>query len=388
MAPSRELDNQHSKLVESKGVEEEEEESFCYAVQLATSSVLPMSLHAAVELGVFEIIAKASNGAKLSADEIAAQMAANNNPDAAVMLDRVLRLLASHSVLACSVINADDHDGRSFRRVYSLAPVSKYFVTNGDGVSLRPFMALIQDKMHVYYYTTQYCCTEYYLNRSQLKDAILEGGLPFNRAHGMHAFKYTELNPKFNQLYNKAMYNVATIVVNKILESYNGFEHLTHLVDVGGNLGITLNLIISKYPRIKAINFDLPQVIEHAPSYPGVEHIGGDMFENVPTGDAILLKSILHDWSDEPCLKILNNCYKAIPENGKVIVVEEILPVKPETKNSVKSTSQTDVLMMTKNPGGKERSQEEYLALATAAGFTGVYFESCGCNFWVMEFFK
>ena len=85
----------------------------------------------------------------------------------------------------------------------------------------------------------------------------------------MHAFKYTELNPKFNQIYNTAMYNVTTIVVNKILESYKGFENLTHLVDVGGNLGVTLNLIVSKYPHIKAINFDLPQVIEHAPSYPG-----------------------------------------------------------------------------------------------------------------------
>ena len=145
MAPSFELENQYPQPVEDKRMEEEEE-NFCYAVQLVMSSVLPMSLHTAVELGVFEIIAKAGGGAKLSAEEIAAQMPANNPVDAAVMLDRVLRLLASHSVLACSVV-ADDDGGRSYKRIYGLAPVSNYFVTNKDGVSLRPFMALIQNKV-------------------------------------------------------------------------------------------------------------------------------------------------------------------------------------------------------------------------------------------------
>lgn len=82
-----------------------------------------------------------------------------------------------------------------------------------------------------------------------MKGAILEGEFPCNRAHGMHAFKCTELDPGFNQVYNTAMYNVTTIVVKKILESYKGFEKLTHLVDVGGGLGVTLNLIISKYPH-------------------------------------------------------------------------------------------------------------------------------------------
>ena len=65
------------------------------------------------------------------------------------------------------------------------------------------------------------------------------------------------------------MYNVTTIVVKKILETYKGFEQIKNLVDVGGNLGVTLSLIVSKYPHIKATNFDLRQVIESAPVYPG-----------------------------------------------------------------------------------------------------------------------
>lgn len=66
------------------------------------------------------------------------------------------------------------------------------------------------------------------------------------------------------------MVNQTTIVIKKILESYKGFHHINTLVDVGGGLGITLNLITSKYPHLKGINFDLPHVIQHAASYPGM----------------------------------------------------------------------------------------------------------------------
>ncbi|KAK4835147.1 hypothetical protein QYF36_005955 [Acer negundo] len=69
---------------------------------------------------------------------------------------------------------------------------------------------------------------------------------------------------------------------------------------------------------LEGINFDLPHVIEDAPSYPDVEHVGGDMFVSVPKGDAIFMKWICHDWSDEHCLKFLKNCYEALPENGKL----------------------------------------------------------------------
>ncbi|KAK3194498.1 hypothetical protein Dsin_025808 [Dipteronia sinensis] len=119
-----------------------------------------------------------------------------------------------------------------------------------------------------------------------------------------------------------------------------------------------------------------------------VEHIGGDMFESVPKGDAIFMKWILHDWSDEHCLRLLKNCYKSIPEDGKLIVVETILPDFPEANTATKAAFQIDVLMMTQNPGGKERSRQEYMALATGAGFSGIRFETSACNSWVMEFYK
>ncbi|KAJ1390622.1 Winged helix-like DNA-binding domain superfamily [Sesbania bispinosa] len=351
---------------------EDEVESFCYAIQMVNSVSLPMSLHAALELGVLDIINKSGAGAKVSAKDIAAQIT-SKNPDAAIMLDRILMLLASHSVLHCSVVA--DESG-SFKRLYSLNSVSKYLVPNEDGVSLKPLMALIHDKVFLQ-------------NWSQLKEAMLEGGIPFNRVHGMHAFEYQSFDSRFNQVFNTAMSNVTRLAAKKILESYKGFDQINStLVDVGGGLGTTLNFIISKYPHIQGINFDLPHVIKQAPSYPGVKHEGGDMFESVPHGDAIFLKLVLHDWSDECCVKLLKNCYDAIHIGGKVIVVEQVLPTMPETNTSVKSTCQTDVLMMTQNPGGKERNEQEFMELATRSGFSSIGCDCFAYDLRIMEFFK
>ncbi|KAL6290596.1 hypothetical protein ACE6H2_008106 [Prunus campanulata] len=115
---------------------EEEEESFCYAMQLAGSTALSMSLQSAIKLGVFDIIAREGPGAKLSSSDIAAKIG-TKNPEAPMMLDRILRLLASHSVLNCSAVAANG--GSDFQRVYSLAPVSKYFVNDEEAIELGVF---------------------------------------------------------------------------------------------------------------------------------------------------------------------------------------------------------------------------------------------------------
>ncbi|EOY32735.1 Caffeic acid 3-O-methyltransferase 1 [Theobroma cacao] len=327
---------------------EQNQESFSYAIQIVTSNALPMSMHAAIQLQLFEIIAKAGPDAKLSPKEIAAQLR-TKNPDAPSMLDRLLRVLASHNIVGCSV--ADDEQGNNPQRLYSLTPVSKFFVPNEDGVSLGPLMSLLQDKVFLDSW-------------SQLKDAILEGGIPFDRVHGTHVFEYPGKDPRFNQVFNTAMINHTTII-----ESLSA-------------------LSLPKYPSIRGINFDLLHVIQHAPAYPSVEHVGGDMFKSVPKGDAIFMKWILHDWSDEHCLKLLKNCYNAIPDDGKVIVADAVLPIVPEANAFVRGTSMMDVLMLTHSPGGKERTKPEFEALATKAGFAGISYECSVCNFWVIEFFK
>uniref|UniRef100_M1BHC2 Caffeic acid O-methyltransferase II n=1 Tax=Solanum tuberosum TaxID=4113 RepID=M1BHC2_SOLTU len=234
---------------------------------------------------------------------------------------------------------------------------------NEDGASLGPLLALLQHKVLI---NTWF----------GLSDTVLEGGFSFERMHGVNLFEYHKTDPKLSNVFNKAMISHTTLVMKNILDTYKGFEDIKALVDVGGGLGINLNMITSKYPTIKGINFDLPHVVQHAPSYEGVDHVGGDMFESVPEGDAIFMK-------------LLKNCYKSTPtKNGKVIVVEAILPVKPDPMHTSVVISQTDLIMLAQTTGGKERSQNDFQFLATEAGFSGINFLCCASNFWVMEFYK
>ena len=83
------------------------------------------------------------------------------NPDAVMMLDRILKLLVSHSVLGCTVVADED---LPFQGLYSLTPVSEYFVSSEDGVSLGHFMALAQDQVFIktwfvfyYFFPSLFC---------------------------------------------------------------------------------------------------------------------------------------------------------------------------------------------------------------------------------------
>jgi len=113
-----------------------------------------------------------------------------------------------------------------------------------------------------------------YGTRFKLKESVVEGGVPFDKVHGANAFEYPSLDMRFNEVFNKAMVNHTTFVIKEILKCYAGFEKLKHLVDVGGGLGVSLNMIVSKYPTINGTNFDLPHVIQHAPLYPGMFVLG------------------------------------------------------------------------------------------------------------------
>jgi caffeic acid 3-O-methyltransferase len=91
----------------------------------------------------------------------------------------------------------------------------------------------------------------------------------FTKVHGTSFFEYFKKDPQLNDIFNKSMTDTSAINMKKNLEIYRGFEGISTLVDVGGGNGQSLKAIISKYPSIKAINFDLPQVIENTPPFPG-----------------------------------------------------------------------------------------------------------------------
>ncbi|KAF7013411.1 hypothetical protein CFC21_027496 [Triticum aestivum] len=346
-----------------------DEEACIYAMQLSSTALLPLTLKNAIELGMLEVLMGAG-GKMLSPSEVAARLPTpTTNPDAPAMVDRMLHLLASYKVVSCEV-----EEGTHIRR-YGPTPVCKWFTPDLDGISMAPLLLLTNDKVPME-------------SLYHLKDAVLDGGLPFHKAHGMTMYEYTKTDARLNRVFNEAMKGYTTIITGKLVDLYTGFHRIAILVDVGGGVGSTIRAVTSKYPHIKGINFDLPHVIAEAPQSPGVQHVAGDMFKNVPSGDAIILKWILHNWPDEHCTTLLKNCYGALPAQGKVVIVEGILPVKPEATSRGQQASLTDMIMLTHTAGGKERNQREFEELAMSAGFTSVKTAYIHSNTWVIEFTK
>ncbi|KAJ7963408.1 Caffeic acid O-methyltransferase [Quillaja saponaria] len=187
-------------------------------MQLSSTLAFPMVMKSAIDLGLLDIISRAGSGTYLSPQQIASQLH-TNNPEAPQMVDRILRLLASYSVVTCKLGVGDDL-GSVQIRLYGLTPVGKYFLQNNqEENSLSPCVKLSINKVFMETWYDQ-------------KDAVLEGGVPFNRVYGMHAYEYLGKDPKFNQIFNKAMTNYSTMNTNAILGKYKGFENIKQLVDV------------------------------------------------------------------------------------------------------------------------------------------------------------
>jgi hypothetical protein len=143
-------------------------------------------------------------------------------------------------------------------------------------------------------------------------------------------------------------------------------------VDVGGANGALLHDLMEVNPQLRGVVLDLPQVAPAALAAAQrsglagrLDVVGGDFLNAVPAGgDIYLLRSVLHDWNDEACIRILGNCRRAMAPGGRVIVVEMILgPVGDEPLAA--PSQDLDMLVLL---GGRERTVAQFDALLGAAG--------------------
>ena len=133
--------------------------------------------------------------------------------------------------------------------------------------------------------------------------------------------------------FNAAMTELTRLVTPDILRSYD-FSGISHLMDVGGGSGELLGAIAQQNRKLRGTVFDLPRCAEAAGKHlrqigvsDRVEFVAGDFFKSVPAvADAIILKSIIHDWNDARSISILRNCRQALPSGGKLLLVERLMP--------------------------------------------------------------
>jgi hypothetical protein len=134
--------------------------------------------------------------------------------------------------------------------------------------------------------------------------------------------------------------------------------------------------VARKYPHVRGIVFDLPRCEEAATLHlqrAGVSDrtsfTAGDFFEAIPNlADAIILKSVIHDWNDERSSVILQNCHRALPENGTLLLVERMMPEAPGASAEDRAQAMSDLNML-RGPGGLERTEQQYGRLLSESGF-------------------
>jgi len=141
---------------------------------------------------------------------------------------------------------------------------------------------------------------------------------------------------------------------------------------VGGATGNLLAAILTQHAGPRGVLFDRPHVVRDAPTLLKTKGVSdrvtieaGDFFKTVPAGaDAYVLSHVIHDWSEEQCLTILSHCRKAMKPEGRLLIVEMVLPAgdKPHVGKMF------DMVMLVV-PGGQERTEAEYSSLLSKAGF-------------------
>ncbi len=111
------------------------------------------------------------------------------------------------------------------------------------------------------------------------------------------------------------------------------FSKYETLCDVGGSGG-NLSIIVAKNNlHMRCTTFDLPPVTPIASkniSAFGLDNrvtaISGDFFVNdFPDSDVITMGNILHDWGKDDKLMLITKAYKALPEGGALVVIENII---------------------------------------------------------------
>ena len=212
---------------------------------------------------------------------------------------------------------------------------------------------------------------EQYRAWSNLLHSVRTGEPAFEHEFGVSVFEYFGQHPEASAVFNDAMTNWTTQVAVAVAGAYD-FSRFGTVVDVGGNQGTLLAAILRGYPNAHGILFDLPHVVASARDHleaAGIQSrcriIGGDFFKEVPPeGDAYLLAQILHDWDDERCIAILVQCRRVMSDEGRLLVVELVLP----EGNDPFFGKWLDMHMLVM-ASGRERTLDQYRKLLQMGGF-------------------
>lgn len=216
-----------------------------------------------------------------------------------------------------------------------------------------------------------FCGPPFWHSWEEILYSLETGKTGFEKSHGMPIFEYLAQHPEEASHFSEAMVGYHGPEPPAVAEAYD-FSVFETVVDVGGATGNMLAAILSRHAGPRGVLFDRPHVVRDAPPLlqaHGLEERvtieAGDFFEGVPPGgDAYLLSHIIHDWNEDQCLTILGHCRGAIKPDGRLLIVETVLP-----PGDTPHQGKVQDMVMLVIAGGQERTEAEYDTLLGKAGF-------------------
>jgi hypothetical protein len=307
-------------------------------MRMITGAWVAQAVYVAAQLGIADIIA--TEGPQ-SAGELA--QAVDADPDA---LYRVLRALAGVGVFT------EGADGS-----FALTPLAESLRSDVPG-SLRAFAIMMGGEGA-------------WRSWGEVLHAVRTGEPAFDHVFGMPLFDYYAANPGAARV-GAAGLSARSAAENPAVVAAYDFTAADSVMDVGGGEGSLLRAILGAHPQLRGVLFEMPHVVELArtalagtPEIDRCDLVGGDFFTEIPRRSSLLLlKKVIHDWPDERAATILRNCRAALPDGGRLLLVENVLPAGNEPSFG----KWLDLLMLI-YAGGRERSADEFRDLLATSGF-------------------
>lgn len=272
---------------------------------------------------------------------------------------------------------ADAQPAAMRRLVRGLASIGLVEVDADDRVSLTEMGALLgSDARGSMRDMALHFGGEAYTAWRKLDHAVRTGESAFEAALGEPFFTYLERHSAAGGAFDGTMTRMSRGVIAQAITAYD-FTEASNVLDIGGGHGHFVAAVLEAHPRLEGAVFDQPHVSKAAAGYLAGKGLGdrcavtgGSFFESLPEGyDLHILKWILHDWNDESCRTILAASRSALPADGRLLVVEQLLPDETPASPTLHPAIGSDLNMLVNFGDAVERSLAEYESLLGEAGF-------------------
>lgn len=306
-------------------------------VWLLRLRILISAVSTAARLGLADVL----TDAEMSAEELAKK----TNSNAAATF-RLLRALASVGIF-------EEVSPRRFRHT----PLSETLRANGPD-ALREFAMM-------------YSAPWFAPALDGLEYSIRTGEPCLTRALGQPGYEWLKEHPEEGVIANRAMQLYSDVIEEPVVGQLD-LPTVGTVVDVGGGNGAFLAAVLDRHPGLKGIVAELPQVVAQARDFLAARGLNQrcgvvptDMFESVPAGaDVYLFKRVLHNWRAEKVITVLQHCRRAMTANGKLIIIEGVIP----NNGRRLFTALGDIQQLGLNGAG-DRTEDEFRDLLRASGF-------------------